>query len=88
MRIKENFVLQQIVDDYIVVPVGMEADRMHGIIKLNETGAYLWKKLMQKEQTKEELVKLMKEEYSIDAELAKYDVDCFIQTISGLGCLQ
>ena len=87
MMIKEEFVLQQIANEYLVIPVGVEADRMHGVIKLNETGAYLWEKMLQNEYTKEELARMLMEEYSIDALIAQKDVDSFIQKISGFGCL-
>ena len=50
MKIKDNYVLQTMADEYIVVPVGEEADRVHGIIKLNETGAFLWKRMAGEKQ--------------------------------------
>ncbi len=87
IMIKEDFVLQQIADEYLAIPVGVEADRIHGVIKLNETGAYLWKKLSKKEYTKEELARMLMEKYSIDATIAQKDVHSFIQEISVLGCL-
>lgn len=87
MKIKEGFVLQELVDEYIVVPVGDEADRIHGVIRLNETGAFLWNLLSQKDQTAEDLVTELTREYLTDPDTAKGDVAGFIESIKELGCL-
>ena len=45
MKIKDNYVLQEVAKEYLVVPIAEEADRLQGIIRLNESGAFLWKYL-------------------------------------------
>ena len=87
MIIKDGFVLQELVDDYIVVPVGDKADQIHGIIKLNSTGAFLWKLLSQNDQTEESLVKALTEQYTTDLGTAREDVTDFINVIKAYGCL-
>ena len=87
MKIKEGFVLQELVDECIVVPIGDEADRIHGVIKLNETGAFLWNLLAQKDQTEQDLVDEITGKYSADPDTAKGDVADFIETIKGYGCI-
>ena len=87
MKIKDDFVLQELVDEYIVVPVGEEADKLHGVIRLNNTGAFLWNHLSQKDQTIEDLAAAIMKEYSIDAADAKEDVVKFIEIIKELGCI-
>ena len=88
MRIKEDFVLQEIADEYIVVPIAKEADRLNGIIKLNETGSFLWKLLAGREMTGDELAESLRESYSIDSVQAKDDVDKFMTVLMQLGCLE
>ena len=88
MRIKDGFVLQELVDEFVVVPVGDEADRLHGIIRLNETGAFLWKLLSQNDQEEEDLVNVMTGGYSTDPETARKDVADFINAIREYGCIQ
>ena len=88
MKIKENFVFQEIAGDYIVVPIANEASQLNGVIKLNETGAFVWKALMLKECTKEELVNLITEEFHVKAELAGEDIDIFLNTLGRFGCLE
>ncbi len=88
MRIKEDFVLQEIADEYIVVPIAKEADRLNGIISLNETGAFLWNLLAERELTRDALAELLRESFSIDSMQAKDDVDKFIAVLMQLGCLE
>ena len=71
MKMKKNFVLQEVADEYIVVPVGEEADRTRGIIKLNATGASLWKQLTEKNVSQNELVNLILNEYHIEKDQCK-----------------
>ena len=80
MKLDKTFVLRKIADDYVVVPVGSTALDFNGIITLNETGAFLWEKL-QAETTVEELVEAMVEEYEVDKETAKTDVEEFIELL-------
>lgn len=88
MKIKEHFVLQDIADDHIVVPVAEEAERLKGIIKVNETGAYIWRILTDKEMSTEELVKELISIYDIEPKKAQSDVDGFIRQIREMGCLE
>lgn len=87
MRIKEEFVLQELIDEYIVVPVGDESDRLHGIIRLNDTGAFLWKLLSQNDKTEDALVDALVDEYLIDIDTAKKDVSDFICVVKEYGCI-
>lgn len=87
MRIKDEFVLQELIDEYIVVPVGDESDRLHGIIRLNDTGAFLWKLLSQNDKTEDALVNALVDEYLIDIDTAKKDVNDFICVVKEYGCI-
>ena len=88
MKIKEHFVFQEIAGDYLVVPIANEASHLNGIIKLNETGALVWKEMMLKECTKEELVKLIKEAFHVKTEIAEKDIENFLDTLERFGCLE
>lgn len=41
MKIKKNFVMRKMPDEYIVVPVGADSAAAQGAIMLNEVGAFL-----------------------------------------------
>ena len=43
MKIRDGLKLQKIMDKYVAVPSGAAEDRFHGIIRLNNTAAQIWK---------------------------------------------
>ncbi len=77
MKVKQDFMIKKILDDYIVVPVGEELVNFDAMITLNETGAFLWEQL-QEDKTEEELVKALCAEYDVSQDIAKSDISEFI----------
>ena len=77
MKIKDDFVLKKIAGSYVVVPVRSRAVDFSGIIKLTESGAFLWKQL-EDGADREELIAKMLEEYEVDEATAAADIDRFI----------
>ena len=77
MKIKSDFLLKKIAGNYVVVPVRKRAVDFSGIIKLNETGAFLWDYL-EKGAEKEELVNALLDEYDVDEATASNNIDKFI----------
>ena len=53
----------------MAVPVGERTRDVHGMIALNETGAFIWQ-LMEEERTEEEIVGKLLEEYEVDRDTA------------------
>lgn len=47
MKLKENFVLRQVADTWVVLPVAEATLDFNGMLTLNETGAVLWRALEQ-----------------------------------------
>lgn len=88
MRIKNNYVIQNIDNEFIVVPVGVETDIVHGVIKLNSSGGFIWNLLSDKDMTKSELEKSLMIEYDIDSQRAAKDVEAFINQLQSIGCIE
>ena len=84
MKIKKGFVLRVVGGQSVVVPVGALCKTFHGMINLNETGAFLWK-FFSEEHSAEEAVDALCTEYDVDRERAALDVDKFIQTLTSNG---
>lgn len=80
MRVKKDFMLRQVANNYFVVPVGKVAKEFNGIITLTETGAYLWKEL-QKDSDFDSLVDSLIETYDISLAIAKEDTKLFIKSL-------
>ena len=84
MKIRKGFVLRVVGGQSVVVPVGALCKTFHGMINLNETGAFLWK-FFSEEHSAEEAVDALFAEYDVDRERAALDVDKFIQTLTSNG---
>ena len=81
MKIKEGFIIRQVGGENIVVPVGKTGKDFHGMIKLNESGAFLWR-FFTKDHTEEEAVAALLNEYEVDEATAKADVASFVKTLN------
>lgn len=80
MKIHKNYVLKQVADQHVVVPIGSEAVKFQGMISLNKTGAFLFNHLKE-EQTLESLVHLMLEKFDVEIEVALKDINAFLEVL-------
>lgn len=87
MKVKEGFILKEIAGQAVVVPVGSASKIFNGMVKLNETGELMWKKLVDG-ASKEELVEAILEEYEAEKEKVSGDVDRFIETLKKSGIIE
>ena len=87
IKIKKGFILREVSGSFVVVAVGEESKKFKGLITLNETGAFLWNKLIIG-NTKEGLLKAMLEEYDAPKEVIEKDIDAFIATITNGGLVE
>ena len=86
MKIKENFVLRQVADIWVVLPLSSATLNFDGMLNLNESGAMLWNQLEQG-ASREQLADVLISEYAISREIALNDVDEFIHNLLEAGCL-
>ncbi len=84
MKIKAGFVVRSVGGENVVVPVGEMSKKFHGMINLNETGAFLWRFFSQ-EHTVDEGVNALLAEYEVEEEIARADVVNFVETIEKNG---
>ena len=87
MKIKNGFVVRSIAGESVVVALGEASKTFNGIIKLNETGRFLWDKLSDGCELNE-LVEAILSEYEIDRETAEADVVRFTETLKGANILE
>lgn len=86
MKIKENFVLRQVADTWVVLPLGQATVDFKGMLTLNESGILLWR-LLEKGTTREALAAALTEEYEVSETEALADTDEFVQKLRVVGCL-
>lgn len=87
MKLKENFVLRQVADTWVVLPIAEATAKFNGMLSLNETGAMLWK-LLQVGADKDALVEALTKEYNVTQQTAMKDVEEFLRNLEKVGCLE
>ncbi len=87
MKIVDGYMLKNIANAYVVVPVGSRSVDFSAIISVNETGAFIWRQL-EKDTTPEAILQNMLEEYEVTEAQAKEDLDAFIQKLREAELLQ
>lgn len=87
MRVDKEFVLREIAGDYIIIPTGKTVLEFNGLITVNEVGVDIWK-MLQEEVTFEDLVKGILAEYDVAEEVAREDIQEFLDTLISGGILK
>lgn len=80
MKIKEGFILRKVGTQYVAAATGKASENFNGIIRLNESGAFVFRQL-QEGVTAEELAARLLEEYDVDEAAARQDVDRFLAAL-------
>lgn len=78
MRTKKGFMLRTVANRNIVISIGKASLEFNGLITLNETGAFIWKKLSNG-CTYDELLNAVLDEYEVDEATAKQGIDDFLK---------
>jgi hypothetical protein len=73
MRLREDFQLRKLGDDFIIIDPGQEMVDMSKVFTLNETAAFLWEELLHKEFNESNIVELLIENYEVDENTAQAD---------------
>ncbi|MBE6589637.1 MAG: PqqD family protein [Ruminococcaceae bacterium] len=87
MQINKDFTIQKVGGAYVAVPVGETSKSFHGMVRLNETGAFLWKALAKADMTEDALVDALLEEYDVAREIAARDVHRVVTLLAENGIL-
>ena len=87
MKIKKGFLLRKVGAQNVVVAVGKASRSFNGIIRLNESGRYLWEKL-QSGTTEQGLLQAMLADFDIDESTAGADISAFIAKLEEAGLLE
>lgn len=87
MKVKEEYVLQNIAGKWIVIDTNARSVNFNKILALNSTGKILWDKL-EKGSDYDALVDALIDAYEIDRKLAQDDVDKFINELKELECVE
>ena len=87
MKIKSGFIIREIAGEYVVVALGAASKIFNGMIKLNETGKFIWEKLALGWE-KDAIIAAILLEYDAEKAQVEEDFDCFIKTLQGANILE
>lgn len=88
MKVKKGFVLRDVCGEHIIVAEGKENIDFNNIISMNETAAFLWKNIIDKDFDTEYMVDKLLEEYDIDEDTAKRDCQTLVNQWLDAGIIE
>ncbi len=86
MKLKKGFVTQNFQGQQLMVAVGAEAKRFHGMARSNETAAFIIDRL-KSETSEEQIITAMLEEYDADEHTVRKDVRHIVEQLRGIGAI-
>ena len=80
MKLRGEFVVRQIMDNTMAIPVGQTALQLNGMILLNDVSKIIWEALEQ-ETDLETIVTAVTDVFEVSAEEARTDILEFIEKL-------
>nr|WP_308691803.1 PqqD family protein [uncultured Terrisporobacter sp.] len=80
MKFKKEFILREIVGEFILVPINKSISKFDGLITTNEVGKFIWENY-ESSKDEEELLHKILEEYEVEEKEAKEDLDEFLDKL-------
>lgn len=87
MKIKDNYILRRVADTWVVFPIGVETVDFNGMLRLNESGAVIWREL-EKGCSRERIADVLSEEYDVTSEQALVEISVFLNRLMEIGCVE
>lgn len=85
MKLKHDFIIQDIEETQFLVPVGAES--FQGIVRNNQTAAFIVD-CLREETTEEAIVDAMLDRYAVDRETVTADVKEILEKLRGINALK
>lgn len=87
MKVKEGFVLRNVVDEHIVMPTGDNIAKFEGAVVLNDVAAFVFEQL-KNPMSKDDLLQAVLNEFEVDEETAKNDLDMLIEKLNEFNIIE
>ena len=82
IMVRDGFMMQKMLNDYMIIAIGESSRTFHSIIQTNETGAFYWH-MIEQGTTPELLIRAAMEHFEdLDEETAREDILEFLEKIS------
>ena len=80
MKIKGEFVVRQVLDNTVALPVGETALKINGMILLNEVSLVIWNALEQGAD-KDTIINCITDTFAVDPQEARKDLEEFLEQL-------
>lgn len=87
MKIKDEFIVRNMLGEYMAIPTGDNIAKFDGTVILNEVSAFIIEQL-KKPTNKEDLLELILAEYDVSREQAAADLDALLEKLDSYGMLE
>ena len=87
MKLNSDFLIHDTGNGEMLIPVGEETKKFHGVIKLNSTGSEIVHLLEENDLSMEELLNHFYEEYDEDKEVIKQSVVEFVNKLKEINAI-
>ncbi|MDE5787206.1 MAG: PqqD family protein [Bacteroidaceae bacterium] len=88
MKIKEGFELREVCGEHVIVAIGRKNIDFCKVINFNESAPLVWKAFVDKEFETEDVVKVLLDNYEVDEQTARQDVDTLLATWKEIGLVE
>ncbi len=78
---KKNFVARAVNNELVLVPLKNQVADMTALFNLNEVGQFIWNEI-QPETTLDSLLEKITNEYEVESDIARADLNAFITELS------
>ena len=88
MKIKDGFTLRSLCGEHIVIGEGLALVDFNKMLSLNDSAAYLWEQVKDKDFEIEDLVTLLTDRYEVSPDRAREDVTTMVSLWRENGILE
>lgn len=87
MKLKKGFITHTLQDTQMMVAVGQAAKSFHGMVRSNETAAFIVD-CLKSNTTEEGIVQKLLEAYEVTPEVARRDVAKILEKLRSIGAIE
>ncbi len=92
MKLNEDFILKEMKgldgkSTYYAIAVGKTAKNFNGMVKLNETAAFIWNSIKNGADSEEKIASELSKTYAVTAEQVKNDVAEILKTLRKINAI-
>lgn len=88
MKIKDGFTLRSLCGEHIVIAEGLALVDFNKMLSLNDSAAYLWEQVKDKDFEIEDLVTLLTDRYEVSTDRAREDATTMVDIWRENGILE